>query len=43
MLEILKKLEPRMVIAHDIIFYELDDVHEILFFDKGIIDLGYEI
>ena len=43
MLEILQKLEPRMARAHEIIFNELEDVSEILFYDKGQIDLGYEI
>lgn len=36
-------LEPRIAYNQEVIFLELDDVNEIIFFQKGGIDIGYEI
>jgi hypothetical protein len=36
-------LEPRFVEKNQILFHELDDFTEIIFFNKGAIDLGFEI
>lgn len=43
MIEILMKLEPRKEEKDTIIFYELDDFCEILFFMRGAIDIGFEL
>ena len=40
---LLKSLEPRKEIADTIIFHELDDFTEVLFFNKGQVDIGFEI
>jgi hypothetical protein len=34
---------PRHIFHQEIIYNELDDVEEVLFFEKGSYDLGYEI
>jgi hypothetical protein len=43
MYEVLIKLEPRREEKDKIIFYELDDFTEILFFCKGKVDIGFEL
>jgi len=43
MTELLTALEPRFERADKILFEELDDFTEILFFSKGHVDLGFEI
>lgn len=43
MTEILRNLEPRAEPKDSILFYELDDFTEILFFNKGQCDIGFEI
>lgn len=43
MVELLKNLQPRMEEKDIILFNELDDVTEILFLNKGQIDIGFEI
>jgi CRP-like cAMP-binding protein len=39
----LKRLEPIHYPAKEIIFNELDDVNEVIFVEKGLYDVGYEI
>ena len=43
MINVMTYLEPRLAHSQEIIFLELDDVNEIIFFQKGCIDIGYEI
>lgn len=43
MLELLQNMEPRQEFADNIIYKELDEVNEILFFDRGSVDIGFEI
>ena len=43
MVDLLNSLEPRREYANVILFNELDDFTEIMFFNKGIIELGYEL
>lgn len=43
MTDILRNLEPRAEPKDVILFYELDDFTEILFFNKGQCDIGFEI
>jgi hypothetical protein len=43
MVETLSRLEPRREFKGVILFNELDDFTEILFFNKGTVDLGYEL
>ena len=43
MIDILSKLEPRKELKETVIFNELDDFTEILFFIKGYIDIGFEL
>ena len=43
MVETLSCLEPRREFTGVILFNELDDFTEILFFNKGSIQLGYEL
>lgn len=43
MTNILRSLEPRLEFEDTIIHEELDDMTEVLFFNKGIIDIGFEI
>lgn len=43
MTELLTRLEPRKEKADTILFTELDDFTEILFFNKGQVDCGFEI
>lgn len=43
MIQVLIKLEPRREEKESVIFYELDDFSEILFFMKGYVDIGFEL
>ena len=43
MTQILSSLEPRRENGDTIIYYELDDFVEVLFFIKGEVDIGFEI
>lgn len=43
MTQILSSLEPRRQNGDTIIYYELDDLVEVLFFNKGEVDIGFEI
>ena len=43
MIDILMKLEPRKEVKETILYNELDDFTEILFFPKGQIDIGFEL
>ena len=43
MIEILTKLEPRLVPAGQIVFNTLDEVQELFFIIKGSIDIGFEV
>jgi hypothetical protein len=43
MLEILTHLEPRHELANTILLHELDEVNEVIFFTKGMVDIGFEI
>lgn len=43
MMAILLKLEPRFCKADTILFYELQEIQEVLFVQKGFIEVGFEI
>ena len=43
MIEIMTYLEPRKADRQEILFEELEDIEEVLFFSKGSVDMGYEI
>lgn len=43
MIGLLKNFEPRIEEKGEIIFKELEEIHEVLFQEKGTIDIGYEI
>lgn len=43
MITILQSLEPIRFAARTLIFNELDDVNEVVFIEKGLYDIGYEI
>ena len=43
MVALLRALEPRKVMAGKILFNELDEFTEILYFNKGQVDIGFEI
>lgn len=43
MINVMTHLEPRHAESQEVLFLELDDVNEIVFFQKGSIDIGYEI
>lgn len=43
MIEMLKQLEPIKFPPRETIHYELDEVNEILFIQKGYYNIGYEI
>jgi hypothetical protein len=43
MLILLQNLEPRQEFENNIIYEELDEVNEIIFFVKGTVDIGFEI
>ena len=43
MIKMVSYLEPRYEPAGTIIFQELEEVNEILFIDRGVVDVGYEI
>ena len=38
----MRALEPREEYAGEILFKELEDVNEVLFFNKGMYEIGYE-
>ena len=40
---VIQHLEPRLEEKKTILFHELDDFTEIIFFNKGAVDLGFEI
>lgn len=43
MVGLLSSLEPRHEHRDKILFYELDEVNEVIFFNKGSINIGFEI
>ena len=43
MLSILRSLEPRIEKKDSIIFEELDDINEVVFIERGQVDIGYEL
>jgi len=43
MQELLSILEPRQEFENVIIYNELDEVNEVIFFNKGSVDIGFEI
>jgi len=43
MIEMLKQLEPVQIPSRETIHYELDEVNEILFIERGDYNIGYEI
>jgi hypothetical protein len=43
MVTLLRNLEPRREESEVILFHELDDVTEILFMNKGQVDMGFEL
>lgn len=42
MMEIMRSLEPRQEDPNELLFKELEEVNEVLFFNKGIYEIGYE-
>ncbi len=42
-IETLRNLEPRIEMKGSILFEELDEVNEIIFVQKGTIDIGFDI
>lgn len=43
MFDLLQVLEPRVQQRNEIIFQELEEVNEVIFFTSGSIDIGFEI
>ena len=43
MLEILTHLEPRFEAKGTVLFEELEEISEVIFVSKGLVDIGYEI
>ena len=43
MFDILRQLEPRHQAKGEIVFEELDEVNEVVFFMTGAVDIGFEI
>ena len=43
MMDVMKKLEPRQEEPDVILFKELDEVNEVLFFYDGTYQIGYEL
>ena len=43
MMEVLRNLEPRLEVMGTIIFEELDDINEVIFVQKGSVDIGFEV
>jgi hypothetical protein len=43
MVEVLTSLEPRIEKAGSVLFEELDEINEVIFVMKGVIDMGFEI
>ena len=43
MSNVLTKLEPRIEYKDTILFEELDEVNEVLFISKGIVDVGFKV
>jgi len=43
MLDLLQSLEPRQEERDTILFNELEDIDEVLFFTKGVHEIGYEL
>jgi hypothetical protein len=43
MFDLLKCLEPRQGARNEVVFNELDEVNEVIFFMKGAVDIGFEI
>jgi len=42
MMEVLSSLEPRYEDADCYLFKELEEVNEVIFFNKGVYEIGYE-
>lgn len=43
MVSLMQMMEPRFMLTNTIIFHELDEVTEVLFFKNGSFDLGFEL
>ena len=43
MIGLLQNFEPRIEEKGTILFRELEDIHEVIFQEKGVIDIGFEI
>ena len=43
MVQILRSLEPRIEKKDKTIFEELDDINEVIFIEKGQVEIGYEL
>jgi len=43
MMDVMQSLEPRKEDKNTIIFNELEDINEIIFFCKGAYDIGYQL
>jgi len=41
MMQILRSLEPRRELGDTILFKELEDIDEVIFFPRGVYDIGY--
>ena len=43
MIQLLRNMEYRHTCANSMIFEELDDINEVIFIQKGIVDIGYQM
>jgi hypothetical protein len=43
MQQLLSVLEPRIEFEGTVLFYENDEINEVIFFIKGIVDIGFTI
>ena len=43
MMQFLRDLDPRHELANSLIFDELDDINEVLFIQKGVVEIGYQL
>ena len=43
MMQFLRDLDPRHVVGGSMIFDELDDINEVIFIKKGVVEIGYQM
>jgi hypothetical protein len=42
-INVLRKLEPRIEMEKSVLYEELDEINEIIFVQSGVMDIGFEI